>query len=86
MSTVQMSDEDANQIKGLLLEVGRNSQPRPDLAENANYFAAVVYASMDRLNAQSLSWLLADIGGEDQMPRQVRRSSIYWAAYVAALV
>jgi hypothetical protein len=83
MARVSIGARDAVQVGGLLREVGSASR-RGDLRANAAYWAREVDRTMDRRDLQTVTWLLAEISGERQLPASQRRSAGYWASMLAA--
>jgi hypothetical protein len=74
--------DDAEDVCGLLREIGLASGAPSDLAHAAGFWSSEVSPEMERGDLQTVAWLLRDVSSSRQLPTPLRDRARYWAAYL----
>jgi hypothetical protein len=82
LETTILGPDDAATVSQLLGEIGRGSGVPGDIRAAAVFWSSEVSAEMDRVDLQTVAWLLRDAGGQRRVASASRDQARYWAAYI----
>jgi hypothetical protein len=80
--TELIGPDDAATVSQLLGDLGQTSEVPRDISAAAQFWASEVTPGMDRVDLQTVSWLLRDISAQRPIAPAQRDQARYWAAYI----
>jgi uncharacterized protein (UPF0147 family) len=82
LETTIIGPDDAATVSQLLGEIGTGSGVPGDIRAAALFWSSEVSSEMDRVDLQTVAWLLRDASAQRQIPSASRDQARYWAAYI----
>ncbi len=82
LETTIIGPDDAVTVSHLLGEIGDGSGAPGDIRAAALFWASEVSADMDRVDLQTVAWLLRDASDQRRVASANRDQARYWAAYI----
>jgi hypothetical protein len=82
LETTIIGPEDAATVSHLLGEIGDGSEVPSDIRAAALFWSSEVSAEMDRVDLQTVAWLLRDASEQRRVASASRDQARYWAAYI----
>jgi uncharacterized protein (UPF0147 family) len=74
--------DDATTVSQLLTDIGRGSEVPSDIRAAAQFWSSEVNPEMDRVDLQTVGWLLRDAAAQRKVAPANRDRARYWAAYI----
>lgn len=81
-TTTLIEPDDAATVSQLLGDIGQGADVPGDIGAAARFWASEVTHEMDRVDLQTVSWLLRDAAAHRRVAPAHRDQSRYWAAYI----
>jgi hypothetical protein len=82
LETTILGPDDATTVSQLLGEIGHGSGVPGDIRAAALFWSSEVSAEMDRVDLQTVAWLLRDASAQRRVASASRDQARYWAAYI----
>ncbi|HZD01716.1 MAG TPA: hypothetical protein VFA46_16440 [Actinomycetes bacterium] len=82
LETTILGPDDATTVSQLLDEIGHASGVPGDIRAAALFWASEMRPSMDRVDLQTVAWLLRDASAQRPVASASRDQARYWAAYI----
>jgi len=82
LETTIIGPDDAATVSQLLEEIGHGSAVPADIRAAAQFWSSEVSVEMDRVDLQTVAWLLRDASAQRPVASATRDQARYWAAYV----
>jgi hypothetical protein len=82
LETTILGPDDAATVSQLLGEIGHGSGVPGDIRAAALFWSSEVSSEMDRVDLQTVAWLLHDAGAQRRVASASRDQARYWAAYI----
>jgi hypothetical protein len=80
--TTLIEPDDAATVSQLLGDIGQGVGVPGDIGAAALFWASEVTHEMDRVDLQTVSWLLRDAAAQRRIAPAHRDQARYWAAYI----
>jgi hypothetical protein len=80
--TELIGPDDAATVSQLLGDLGQASEVPRDISAAAQFWASEITPEMDRVDLQTVSWLLRDASAQRRIAPAQRDQARYWAAYI----
>ncbi len=74
--------DDAATVSQLLGDIGQGADVPGDIRAAALFWCAEVGPAMDRVDLQTVAWLLRDASAQRRIAPANRDQARYWAAYI----
>ena len=82
LETTIIGPDDAVTVSQLLGEIAQSSGVPGDIRAAAMFWSTEVSAEMDRVDLQTVAWLLRDASAQRRVASASRDQARYWAAYI----
>jgi hypothetical protein len=81
-TTTLIEPDDATTVSSLLGDIGHGVGVPADIGAAALFWASEITHEMDRVDLQTVSWLLRDAAAQRAIAPANRDQARYWAAYI----
>lgn len=82
LETTIIGPDDAVAVSELLSEIGHTPEVPADIGAAALFWCSEISAEMDRVDLQTVAWLLRDASAQRLVASGRRDQARYWAAYI----
>jgi uncharacterized protein (UPF0147 family) len=82
LETTIIGPDDAAAVSQLLVEVAHGPTVPSEIRAAAEFWSSELSAEMDRVDLQTVAWLLRDASAQRRVASATRDQARYWAAYI----
>jgi hypothetical protein len=82
LETTTIGPDDAVTVSSLLGEIGHSPEVPADIGAAALFWSSEINAEMDRVDLQTVAWLLRDASAQRLVASARRDPARSWAAYI----